>query len=130
MKKINTIYWISTVLFAGIMILSGVQNAMATPDSVKLIVTELGYPLYFLVFVGVVKILGGIALFIPGFPRVTEWAYAGLLFDLTAALVSTLAIGTPILYASGMLPFFLFGIVSYSYYHKRLKMMDAKNNSL
>jgi uncharacterized membrane protein YphA (DoxX/SURF4 family) len=128
MKKLNIIYWTTTVLFAGFMLMSGIQNAMATPESVKLIVTDLGYPHYFVSYIGVVKILGAIALLIPGFPRVSEWAYAGLLFDLTSATFSMLAIGTPILYASAMLPFFIVGIASYIYFHKRLKALAAQNN--
>ncbi len=125
MKKINIIYWISTVLFGGVMLMSGVQHAMAGPDVVKMISTDLGYPLYMVAFVGVVKILGAIALFIPGFPRVTEWAYAGLFFDLICAAFSILAVGTPVLLALGMSPFFIVGIVSYIYYHKRLKALST-----
>lgn len=125
MKKINIIYWIFTVLFAGVMFMSGVQHAMATPDVVKMISTDLGFPVYIVPFVGWVKILGCIALFIPGFPRVTEWAYAGLFFDLIAATYAILAVGTPILMAAGMSPFFILGIVSYIYYHKRLNAMAA-----
>jgi uncharacterized membrane protein len=125
MKKINTIYWISTALFAALMLLSGIQNALTTPDSVKLIVTDLGYPLYVVPFVGIVKILGVIALLIPRFPRLKEWAYAGLFFDLITATYSVLAIGTPLLMAAPMLIFILMGAVSYLYFHKRLKALSA-----
>ena len=88
MKKVNIIYWIFTVLFGGVMIMTGIQHAMATPDVVKMISTDMGYPAYIVPFLGWVKILGGIAIFIPGFPRVTEWAYAGLFFDLIGAFYS------------------------------------------
>jgi uncharacterized membrane protein YphA (DoxX/SURF4 family) len=121
MKKTNTIYWIATGLFAALMLMSGIQNAMATADSVKLIVTDLGYPHYFLVFIGVVKILGVIALLVPGFPRITEWAYAGLFFDLAGATFSIIAIGTPVYMAMPMLIFIIIGAVSYLYFHKRLQ---------
>ena len=125
MKKINIIYWIFTVLFGGVMLMTGIHHAMATPDVVKMISTDMGFPAYIVPFLGWVKILGAITLFIPGFPRVTEWAYAGLFFDLIGAVYAILAIGTPVLMAMGMLPFFILGIVSYIYYHKRLKTQVA-----
>lgn len=49
---------------------------------------RLGYPFYFLSFLGVWKILGAVAILVPRFPRVKEWAYAGMTFDLTGAVVS------------------------------------------
>ena len=52
-----------------------------------------GYPSYFLVILGVWKLLGAVALAIPRFPRLKEWAYAGVLFDLTGAVASQLASG-------------------------------------
>jgi uncharacterized membrane protein len=126
MKKINIIYWIFTVLFAGVMLLTGIQHAMATPDVVKMISTDMGFPLYMVSFLGWVKILGAIAILIPGFPRVAEWAYAGLFFDLIGAFYAILAVGTPFVMALGMAPFFIVGIVSYIYYHKRLKALATQ----
>ena len=54
---------------------------------------RLGYPLYFLVILGIWKLLGVVALVIPRFPRLKEWAYAGVFFDLTGAVASQLASG-------------------------------------
>jgi uncharacterized membrane protein YphA (DoxX/SURF4 family) len=51
-------------------------------------VTDLGYPLYFLRIIGVWKLLGGIVLLIPGYPRLKEWAYAGIFFELSGAAAS------------------------------------------
>ena len=42
---------------------------------------------------GIWKLLGAVALVIPRFPRLKEWAYAGVLFDLTGAVASLLASG-------------------------------------
>ena len=39
------------------------------------------------------KVLGAIAIVVPGFPRLKEWAYAGIFFDLTGTFVSHLAVG-------------------------------------
>jgi uncharacterized membrane protein len=89
MKKINILYWTFTGLFALAMLLSGIQNALVTPDSVA-ILNHLGYPEYIIPFLGVAKILGAIAIVVPGIPRLKEWAYAGLFFDLTGATYSAI----------------------------------------
>jgi hypothetical protein len=56
---------------------------------------HLGYPAYLLPFLGVAKTLGVLAVVVPGFPRLREWAYAGLTFDLSGALYSHLSVGDP-----------------------------------
>ena len=57
------------------------------------IVPELGYPMYFFAIIGVWKVLGAIAILVPRFPRLKEWAYAGIFFDLTGAAISCVAVG-------------------------------------
>ena len=57
------------------------------------LITPLGYPLYFLYIIGIWKILGVIAILVPRFKLVKEWAYAGFFFLMTGALVSHLASG-------------------------------------
>ena len=54
---------------------------------------RLGYPLYFFAILGIWKVLGAIAILVPGFPRLKEWAYAGIFFDLTGAAASCAAVG-------------------------------------
>jgi hypothetical protein len=56
---------------------------------------ELGYPTYFVAILGFAKVLGAIAILAPRFPRLKEWAYAGIAFDLLAASASHAAIGHP-----------------------------------
>ena len=121
MKKTKIIYWVFTVLFAGFMLFSGIMNAIITPDSIVLLTDQLGYPHYIIPFLGVAKILGAIAILIPGFPRLKEWAYAGLFFDLIGATYSNIAIAGFKPEMIGMLMFFVPGVLSYIYYHKRLK---------
>jgi len=121
MKTVNIVYWISTVIIAGMMIFSGVVNALVTPDSVKMVTDLLGYPHYIIGFLGVAKVLGGIAILVPAFPRLKEWAYAGLFFDLLGATYSFAAKSAPI---SGLLPMIAFIavlFVSYAMHVKRLK---------
>jgi hypothetical protein len=120
MKKTNLIYWIFTALFAALMGLPAIADIMKVPDAVT-IMNHLGYPNYFIPFIGVAKVLGSIAILIPGFPRIKEWAYAGLFFDLIGATYSELATdGLQAGQAFMILPIAL-GIVSYVFYHKKLK---------
>lgn len=90
MKRTKIIYWIVTILFAGFMLFSSMPSVLMEPDAVAFI-TGLGYPKYFVAFIGWVKVLGVIAILIPGFPRIKEWAYAGLVFDLVGAVYSITA---------------------------------------
>jgi uncharacterized membrane protein YphA (DoxX/SURF4 family) len=93
MEKIKLIiYWVATGLLAFGMLGSGLAQIFHAKDMVDLIV-PLGYPLYFLYIIGVWKVLGVIAILIPRFKLVKEWAYAGLFFVMTGALVSHLASG-------------------------------------
>jgi uncharacterized membrane protein YphA (DoxX/SURF4 family) len=121
MKKINIIYWVSTVVFAGFMGASGIPDILKVPSAVQIVNTHLGYPAYFIVFIGIAKVLGAIAILIPGFPRIKEWAYAGLVFDLIAATYSAAAVGDPFSQWVFMVVFFIPAAVSYIYYHKKLK---------
>ena len=93
MKRAKILYWIINGLFGAFMLFSAIPDIIETPDAVQFM-TILGYPTYFTPFIGVAKVLGVIALFIPGYPRLKEWAYAGLTFDLVGATYSVIAIGT------------------------------------
>ena len=125
MKKINILYWVFTGLYAAFIISTSIPNVISSAGSVEMVVKQMGYPAYFLPFIGVAKILGGIALLVPGFPRIKEWAYAGLMFDLVAAVYSFISIGLPASDWFAMLIFILVLGASYFFYHKRLKMMAA-----
>lgn len=118
MKKTKIIYWILTTLFLGLMLFSAIPDILCVPDAVTFM-THLGYPVYFIPFIGIAKLLGVVAILIPGFARVKEWAYAGLLFDLIGACYSVIAVEG---FSAGVLPMFIFiGIAfgSYFYYHKK-----------
>ena len=90
MKNTKTWYWIITGIFSAFMLFSAVPDVMAIPEAVTFI-TGLGYPAYFVPFIGVAKVLGVIAILIPSFKRIKEWAYAGLFFDLAGATYSVIA---------------------------------------
>ncbi len=117
MKTIKIIYWTSTILFAGFMAMSAIPNILSEKEAVKFI-TDLGYPEYFIPFIGVAKLLGSIAILIPGLKKVKEWAYAGLFFDLIAATYSLIVINgfKPDMLVMGLI--FAVGISSYIYNEK------------
>jgi uncharacterized membrane protein YphA (DoxX/SURF4 family) len=85
-------YWVTTVLVVFELALGGVWDILRVPQ-VRGLIERLGYPQYFLVILGIWKLLGAVALVIPRFPRLKEWAYAGVFFDLTGAVVSLSASG-------------------------------------
>ena len=126
MKKTKTLYWIFTGLFGAAMLFSAIPDIMCVPDAITFM-TQLGYPIYLISFIGVAKLLGVIAILIPGFPRIKEWAYAGLVFDLIGAMYSITA-QSGFISALPMLIFLILAFCSYIFYHKKLK--EAALNTL
>jgi uncharacterized membrane protein YphA (DoxX/SURF4 family) len=119
MKKLNVLYWIFTALFAAMMLMSAIPDIAMDPVAVQGMHDGLGYPTYFIPFIGVAKLLGSIAILIPGFHRIKEWAFAGLFFDLIGATFSIIAAGGTIAqYGFMILPLAL-GVLAYAFYHKR-----------
>jgi len=121
MKSSKTIFWVITGLFSAFMLFSAIPDILVIPDAVSFI-NNLGYPKYIIPFLGAAKLLGIIAILIPGYPNIKEWAYAGLFFDLTGATYSVIAhdgFQPPVLIM--LLPItFLF--ISYILYHKLQKV--------
>jgi len=94
-KRNKIIYWISTLWLAlGMLSTAGVQlfKVKTEVDAI----THLGYPVYFLTILGIWKLLGVIAVLIPKFPLVKEWAYAGFFFAMSGAICSHIASGKSI----------------------------------
>jgi hypothetical protein len=119
MKRINICYWIFTGLFAAFMGLTAIPDIIMS-DDVMVFMRLLGYPDYFVPFIGWAKVLGSIAILIPGFPRIKEWAYAGLFFDLIGAIYSVIAVGQSAGAVFILLPMII-GVLSYIFYHKKIK---------
>lgn len=127
MKKTKIIYWVLTSLFALLMLSSAIPDIISDPIAVKGMHEGLGYPLYFIPFIGVAKVLGALAIVLPIRSSIKEWAYAGLFFDLIGATYSIAAVGQPVSdWAFMALPIIL-GIGSYVFYHKKLKLTASKN---
>jgi len=93
MTKTNKIiYWISTIWLALGMLSTGVVQLFKLKADVDQM-THLGYPVYLLTILGVWKILGVLAVLIPKFPRLKEWAYAGFFFAMSGAIISHIVSG-------------------------------------
>jgi hypothetical protein len=91
-KRNKIIYWIATIWMSLGMLSGGITQLLKVKETVDGI-THLGYPVYFLNILGVWKILGVVALLVPKFPLVKEWAYAGFFFTMTGAIYSHVACG-------------------------------------
>ncbi|MFZ1497608.1 MAG: DoxX family protein [Saprospiraceae bacterium] len=91
-KRNKIIYWIATTLLCFGMLASGISQILHLKEMNE-IINHLGYPLYLMTLLGVWKILGVVAIVIPKFKLVKEWAYAGFFFLLTGALISHIAMG-------------------------------------
>jgi len=85
-------YWLSTGLVGLDFLVGGAFQIARSPQAVQGF-AHLGYPAYFMSLLGVWKVLGALVLLLPGLPRLKEWAYAGIIFDVTAAVVSVVAVG-------------------------------------
>ncbi|MGK3962652.1 DoxX family protein [Sorangium sp. So ce118] len=91
--KARTIgYWIATGLLGLAFAAGGLADLAGSPQVLEGM-AHLGYPPYFATILGLWKVLGAMALLAPRFPRLKEWAYAGILFDLTGAAASHAAVG-------------------------------------
>ena len=79
-------YWVITVLIATECLVGGMMGALRLPPFIG-IMEHPGYPAYFMTIIGVWYMLAGVALLAPRFPRLKDWAYAGLVFNYTGAAV-------------------------------------------
>jgi len=94
MKNWKTIiYWIATAWLALGMVSTGLVQLLKL-KSPNDFTDHMGYPTYFLTILGVWKILGVVALLVPKFGLLKEWAYAGFFFVMSGAALSHIAVGT------------------------------------
>ncbi|WPU94064.1 DoxX family protein [Mucilaginibacter sabulilitoris] len=124
-KKINIIYWVVTGLFLVLITLGAIPDLLSVPEALA-VFKHLGYPAYLSPFMGAAKLLGVIAILVPGYPRVKEWAYAGFVFDLTGAIYSGLSSGDSLLQVSPIFIGYILIAFSYIYHHKRIRAQKAK----
>jgi uncharacterized membrane protein YphA (DoxX/SURF4 family) len=105
-------YWTTTALTALFFLTGGAAYLLRVEETVQGMLA-LGYPSYVVTILGIWKLLGGLAILAPRFPRLKEWAYAGIAFDLTGAALSHAAMGHPA--AQVVVPLVLLGIAAASW---------------
>jgi hypothetical protein len=125
MKKKTVLYWVFTGLFAFVMLGSAIPDILIMPMAVEGF-RSIGYPAQLVPFLGWAKLLGVIGILIPGYPRIKEWAYAGLIYDIAGAIYSVSFV-EPIATWGPMLVIPLVGTVSYLYYHKKQQLAEPGN---
>ena len=126
MKRLHLAYWIVTALFSAFMIFSSYGGITLMPEAVALLHDHLGYPLYFIRWISVFKIIGAIAILLPNVPvRLKEWAYFGFFIDLVTAAFSFIALGDPISLWAPMTIFFLMLMAAYMLHRKRVALTGA-----
>jgi len=109
---VRVTYWVVTILVAFSILSGGIFQLISAKESVDGIV-RLGYPAFFVTILGFWKLFGGIAILIPGFPRVKEWAYAGIVFDLTGAAASNAMSNMPGWHVAAPLVLCVFTLLSW-----------------
>lgn len=116
MKNRNKIiYWVATGFLAFGMLAQGLAQLFQTEGYVD-ILTHLGFPLYVLYIMGAWKLLGVVAILLPGFTLVKEWAYAGFFFVMSGAAASHIAAGDPV---TALLPsLVLLSLIGVSWYFR------------
>ena len=114
-KRDKIIYWIATVWLSLGMLSTGIVQLIKMEEEVQGI-NALGYPTFLLPILGVWKILGVIAILIPKFPLVKEWAYAGFFFTMTGAMASHIIVGDEMITLFG--PTLLLALTITSWYFR------------
>ncbi|PYF69485.1 DoxX family protein [Pedobacter nutrimenti] len=94
-KRNKIIYWIATLWLALGMLSTGAVQLLKTKAETDLF-QSLGYPVYLLGLLAIWKILGVVAVLIPKFPLLKEWAYAGFFFTTSGAIFSHIAMAEPL----------------------------------
>lgn len=92
-KRDKIIYWIATIWLALGMLSTAIVQLIEMEEEVAVTVQQLGYPTYLLTILGIWKILGVVAVLIPKFALLKEWAYAGFFFVMSGAIFSHIASG-------------------------------------
>jgi len=91
-KRNKIIYWIATVWLSLGMTSTGIVQLLQVKEEADMF-AHLGYPLYFMTILGIWKLLGVVAVLVPKFPVLKEWAYAGFFFSMSSAVFSHMAVG-------------------------------------
>ena len=99
-RRTSTWYWVFTLWIALESLWAGVTDILHAPPLFGILL-HLGYPPHLGTLLGVWKLLGAVALLLPGYPLVKEWAYAGMFFDFSAAVVAHASAGDGVIWFIG-----------------------------
>ncbi|MEO7800980.1 MAG: DoxX family protein [Ginsengibacter sp.] len=85
-------YWVATIWLALGMVSTGIVQLMKRKEEATMF-AHLGYPVYLSTILAIAKFMGVIAVLVPKFPLVKEWAYTGFFFVMAGAVLSHFAVG-------------------------------------
>ncbi|MCB0490405.1 MAG: DoxX family protein [Cyclobacteriaceae bacterium] len=125
-KRDKIIYWIATLWLALGMTSTGIVQLMRVEVEVN-VITKLGYPIYILTLLGIWKMLGVIAVLVPRFPLVKEWAYAGFFFAMSGAVFSHIVVGDAAIELFGPLLLIVLTIVSWYFRPAERRLLPGRS---
>ncbi len=123
MKVNKIVHWTSTIIFAGMFLMSAMMYFTKSPELVAGM-KFLGFPMFILPLLGTAKLLGAIALLQPKFKTLKEWAYAGFTINLIGAVWAHAATNTPF---TTVLVLFVVLAVSYVFWKRMLSTKEVRN---
>jgi uncharacterized membrane protein YphA (DoxX/SURF4 family) len=126
-KRNKIIYWIATAWLALGMLSTGIVQIIKMEQEVVMM-KHLGYPIYFLTIIGIWKILGVIAILIPKFPLLKEWAYAGFFFVMSGAVICHIVMGDAIKEIFGPMLLIVLTVVSWYFRPANRKIISVNFN--
>lgn len=127
-KRNRIIYWIATIWLALGMTSTAIVQLIKMKEETDMMV-RLGYPFYFLTIIGIWKILGVIAVLVPRFPLLKEWAYAGFFFTMSGAVFSHIAVGDSAKDLFGPILLIVLTVVSW-YFRPESRRLPVASNKL
>lgn len=117
MKKNKIIFWVSTSIVALMMLFSAF--GYFTNTDMKAAFVHLGFPDYFRIELGVLKVLGALALLIPIVPKkIKEFSYFGFVITFISAIVGHISTGDPLTNIIGPIVFLIILAISYIFLNK------------
>jgi len=129
MKATKILFWVFNGLLCALMLWSAIGSFAMREQTDQMVVKHFGYPPYFMGLLSVAKILGVIAILVPGFPRLKEWAYAGFAFDLIYATYSSYSVHDPASAWGSMFIFIILFVLAYIFHLKKQKAVATGGNS-
>lgn len=123
-KRHKIIYWIATIWLALGMVSTGIVQLIKMKEETEMM-AHLGYPAYLLTLLAIWKLLGVVAILMPKFPLLKEWAYAGFFFAMSGAVFSHLASGDAVITLFGPTLLLVLTLVSWYFRPANRKIVPA-----